>query len=140
MDASAAPSDGRPLHAIYDATFNAADDLGRLRAETVDALARNGRDDAHRRVVILVVSELATNALKHAQPPYHLTIEVDDDETFVEVTDGTVDPAATRAPAFDAGGYGLNLVTTLAAAWGTNVTPDQRGKTVWAALDRACAF
>ncbi len=82
----------------------------------------------------LLLSELSTNALMHAAAPYRLTIEIDEDETVVEVTDAGDGDVFARAPAHVNGGYGLNLVNTLALRWGAEARG--RGKTVWAAISR----
>jgi anti-sigma regulatory factor (Ser/Thr protein kinase) len=119
---------------VFDSAFAHPADLGRLRAGAIAALEEQGRTRDHVRVVGLLLSELATNALMHATSPYRLTVEMDADETFVEVTDGGDGDAFARAPAHVDGGYGLNLVNALASRWGAE--PRQRGKTVWAAVGR----
>jgi anti-sigma regulatory factor (Ser/Thr protein kinase) len=119
---------------VYDSAFAEAKDLGRLRAETTEALERQERTREHVRVVGLLLSELATNALMHASSPYRLTVELDEDETLVNVSDAGDGDAFTRSPAEINGGYGLNLVNALALAWGAE--PSGRGKTVWAAVGR----
>ena len=51
--------------------------------------------------------------------------------TLVEVADAGRGRVTTRVPAFAAGGYGLNLVNTLAASWGVRSVRDGPGKRVW---------
>jgi len=119
---------------VYDSAFAEASDLGRLRAETTAALEGQDRTRDHVRVVGLLLSELATNALMHASSPYRLIVEVDGDETIVNVTDAGDGDAFARAPAHVDGGYGLNLVNALASMWGAE--PGGDGKTVWAAVGR----
>jgi two-component sensor histidine kinase len=119
---------------VYDAAFTRVAELCLLRADAVASLERNGRSPGHIRAVTLVLSELATNALAHASPPYELTVEIDRDETLVEVMDGGDGNPFARTPAYVDGGYGLNLVNALASTWGAERA--HRGKKVWAAIDR----
>lgn len=109
-----------------------------MRAGAIAALEEQGRTRDHVRVVGLLLSELATNALMHASSPYLLTVEMDKHETFVEVMDAGGGDAFARAPAYVDGGYGLNLVNALASSWGA--APHANGKTVWAAVGRDLAL
>jgi serine phosphatase RsbU (regulator of sigma subunit)/anti-sigma regulatory factor (Ser/Thr protein kinase) len=78
----------------------------------------------------LLVSELVTNAIRHAHPPIQLRMILDTTLTC-EVSDATVAaPRHRRADRYDEGGRGLMLVARLASRWGTRYTPD--GKTIWA--------
>ena len=84
----------------------------------------------------LVVSELVTNAIRYADPPVELEIEVSDDAVTVAVADGTPGrPVPQDRDDPDAeGGRGLLLVDLLAAESG--VRPQPPGKTIWASLPR----
>lgn len=83
----------------------------------------------------LVVSELVTNAVRHAEPPVRLEIQADDDRVTVAVADGSPGRPVARPAAEDAeGGRGLPMIDLLAAE--TGVRPSPPGKTVWAALER----
>lgn len=91
--------------------------------------------------VLLVVSELLTNAIVHALPPATLRLsrsQVDVDRygaVRVEVTDmGPAAPAglSTPAPDPDEHGRGLGIVTALAARCGVHVHAD--GTSRWAEL------
>ncbi|MEO6203832.1 MAG: ATP-binding protein [Mycobacteriales bacterium] len=85
--------------------------------------------------VSLVVSELVTNAVRHAVPPLVLEIEMSDDEVLVAVDDGSPGrPVLTYAPADAEGGRGLQLVDQVSME--TGIRPQPPGKTVWAALRR----
>ncbi|MEY2421977.1 MAG: hypothetical protein QOI95_2044 [Acidimicrobiaceae bacterium] len=87
-------------------------------ADTLDAVA-------------LCVSELVTNALDHATPPYELRVNRRRGRLRIEVADASVrlpvlqalTPAALR-------GRGIFLVERTATCWG--VDPTRAGKTVWA--------
>lgn len=85
--------------------------------------------------VLLIVSELVTNAVTHARSPARLRLGYESGRVRVEVADeggGTPDPSAAGAQAEH--GRGLHLVATFAAAWGVDQTPS--GKIVWAELVR----
>jgi anti-sigma regulatory factor (Ser/Thr protein kinase) len=83
----------------------------------------------------LVVSELVTNAVRHAEPPVRLEIQADDDRVTVAVADGSPGrPVPRDAPDDAEGGRGLPMIDLLAAE--TGVRPSPPGKTVWAALSR----
>ena len=79
----------------------------------------------------LVVSELVTNAIKHAAPPIRLRLIRGETSLICEVSDGSsTAPHLRRARTFDEGGRGLLLVAQLSQQWGTRQTPT--GKTIWA--------
>jgi PAS domain S-box-containing protein len=78
----------------------------------------------------LVVSELVTNAIRHAASPIQLRL-IRDRTLICEVSDGTsTAPHLRRGPALDEGGRGLLLVSRLTRRWGTRQTP--HGKIIWA--------
>ena len=78
----------------------------------------------------LVVSELVTNAIRHAESPIQLRL-IRDRTLICEVSDGSsTAPHLRRARAFDEGGRGLFLVSRLTQRWGTRQT--LHGKTIWA--------
>lgn len=95
-------------------------------AETVDVWGVTSRRDD----MLLCVSELATNALRHGVPPgrgYRLRLLVFEDATVrVEVHDSGpgLSRMAERPP-----GLGLTIVAALADAWGA--LPRAPGKIVW---------
>ncbi|MGH3393635.1 MAG: ATP-binding protein, partial [Streptosporangiaceae bacterium] len=78
----------------------------------------------------LLVRELVTNAIRHAQPPIQLRLILDG-VLSCEVWDGaSTAPHLRRADRYDEGGRGLMLVAQLAERWGTRHT--WTGKTIWA--------
>jgi two-component sensor histidine kinase len=86
--------------------------------------------------VLLVVTELATNALQHGGGDPVLRLNVGAEHIRVEVFDD--DPAPpVRRPAGDDGGWGLALVERLALDWG--IARHGRGKVVWCALPATSA-
>ncbi|MDY0816707.1 ATP-binding protein [Kitasatospora purpeofusca] len=82
--------------------------------------------------VLLMVSELVTNACLHAPGgPRELRLRWDTVRLRVEVSDASPVPPALR-PSADRGqpgGYGLRVVDRLARAWGSR--PEDGGKSVW---------
>ncbi len=82
-------------------------------------------------VITLLVSELATNAVRHAGSYFTVCIEVEDGAVRVEVTDPATAMPVRRSPApTDVGGRGLHIVDRLAQEWGV-VPASPAGKTVW---------
>ncbi|MER7486362.1 ATP-binding protein [Streptomyces sp. NPDC126497] len=86
--------------------------------------------------VLLVVSELVTNACLHAEGPDHLAITCDKKVIRIEVTDRGTGQPAPRTPhrAGRPGGHGMFIVQRLCLDWGVLRAPDVTGKTVWAEL------
>jgi anti-sigma regulatory factor (Ser/Thr protein kinase) len=86
----------------------------------------------------LLVSELITNGIKHAQSYVHITVRVNGDLT-ITVTDSRPDLLPVpldnlRDPEAD-GGRGLALIATLSDDWG--VHRDGASKSVWFCLHPA---
>ncbi len=87
--------------------------------------------------VLLLVSELVTNAVLHTQSVVSLTIALGAGMLRVSVADNCHDAPVHRAPGLDAvGGRGMGLVQTLASGWGVDLHPGN-GKTVWFELASA---
>ncbi|MEU9054285.1 ATP-binding protein [Streptomyces sp. NPDC048384] len=86
--------------------------------------------------VLLVVSELVTNACLHADGPDELWIACDNKVIRVEVSDKGTGQPAPRTPhrAGRPGGHGMFIVQRLCLDWGVVRTPGVGGKTVWAEL------
>jgi anti-sigma regulatory factor (Ser/Thr protein kinase) len=83
----------------------------------------------------LLVSELATNALRHGKGPIELQVLLLDEVVTVSVTDTDAPLPRFRRSAYDdEGGRGLQVVATLASRWGARPTPT--GKVVWCELRR----
>ncbi|MDT0566484.1 ATP-binding protein [Streptomyces sp. DSM 3412] len=84
-------------------------------------------------ITALLVSELVTNALRHATGPIGVRLVRPADPSgtlLVEVSDPLPDPPRERAAdADDESGRGLQLVAWSSRAWGTR--PGETGKTVW---------
>ncbi|GAA1900811.1 SpoIIE family protein phosphatase/ATP-binding protein [Streptomyces sodiiphilus] len=78
----------------------------------------------------LILSELVTNALRHASGPIRVRL-LHDRALICEVSDtSSTSPHLRYAEATDEGGRGLFLVAQFADRWGTRYTPE--GKVIWA--------
>ena len=78
----------------------------------------------------LIVSELVTNAIRHAGGPIRLRM-IRENSLICEVSDGSsTTPHLRRARNFDESGRGLFIVAQLTERWGTRQTSE--GKTIWA--------
>ncbi|KOT30649.1 hypothetical protein ADK41_32475 [Streptomyces caelestis] len=98
------------------------------RAVIRDVLRQWGLDDLVSTAELLV-SELVSNALRHASGPLHLTLERVSGLRCL-VSDGSADlPRPADAGPEDECGRGLLLVDMLAAQWGCEGGPG--GKSVW---------
>jgi anti-sigma regulatory factor (Ser/Thr protein kinase) len=84
--------------------------------------------------LLLVLDEMASNALRHGGGHVEAAVRRTGDAVLVAVTDGDTDtaptPAVDRDPA--EGGLGLHLIAELSTAHGWYVDGD--AKTVWAVL------
>ena len=94
-----------------------------LGAPGTDAMA----DDA-----AVVVSELATNAVRHAGSSFTVTVIDLADAVRLAVSDTEQVPSDFQPPVSRR--HGLGIVSTLARSWG--VEPRETGKVVWAELTR----
>lgn len=83
--------------------------------------------------VLLLTSEVVTNAILHARTPLRLTASVDNGQVRVRVYDGLRLLPRVRSYRADAGtGRGMHLVSALADQWGVEETSG--GKCVWFAV------
>ncbi len=84
---------------------------------------------------LLLVSELASNAIEHARSSYEVRVEHKQATVRVAVRDRCRRPAhVIRAPVDAPRGRGLRIVASLASRWGVERKP-LRGKAVWFELD-----
>lgn len=103
----------------------------RFVAEVVERAGIEPSDE-----LLLITSELVSNAVLHGAGGVEVHVEVRDDRVHLQVhDDGHVAPAPPPAmPAPEAkGGRGLGFVRAMSRAWGSML--DERGRTtVWADL------
>lgn len=86
--------------------------------------------------LLLLVSELVTNAVVHAGSLAVVRLDTDDERIKVAVadSDATRQPSMTDPSPLATSGRGVMLVDRLAARWG--VEPQHAGKIVWFELPR----
>ncbi|GGX76873.1 ATP-binding protein [Streptomyces hiroshimensis] len=86
--------------------------------------------------VLLVVSELVTNACLHADGPEELRVSCTGKVLRLEVVDLGAGSPAPRTPhrAGRPGGHGMFIVQRLCLDWGVVRNESGAGKTVWAEL------
>jgi len=81
--------------------------------------------------VELMVSELATNCIRHTDSGFDLTITRSGDDIRVEASDHAGGTPTMRSPKpTDPSGRGLKIIDMLSARWGVRADGTQ-GKTVW---------
>lgn len=109
---------------------------GLARRRLVADLSSAGVADAAIGDAAVVVSELFSNALRHAKPLNGAQIQVwwelEDDSVRVFVKDGggPTMPELGDLSQLSTGGRGLRIVARLSRCWGTRC--DDEGTTVWA--------
>lgn len=82
--------------------------------------------------VKLIVSELATNCVRHASTPYCVTATRTEQAIRVEFADGGDGRAHLLSPGPDEPhGRGLQIVSALADEWGVQRRPETPGKVTW---------
>jgi anti-sigma regulatory factor (Ser/Thr protein kinase) len=90
--------------------------------------------------VTIMVSELATNCVRHTVTDFSVSVERTTSQITVEVTDsGGGMPTVRRPDSSEPSGRGLRIVQELADSFGVRELPGGPGKTVWfvVALDQA---
>jgi anti-sigma regulatory factor (Ser/Thr protein kinase) len=113
--------------AVNDAAALAAD---ACRAWSLPRLSYSAR---------LLITELVSNAVRHAGTEVVVTVARRDQGLFLAVRDGSMAlPRGLTVAGLAAGrpqcGHGLQMVDALATAWGAQRTDDGTGKVVWATL------
>ncbi|WP_432118791.1 SpoIIE family protein phosphatase [Streptomyces sp. bgisy032] len=107
----------------------------RARAHVSALLGRWRTRNDTRDNVLLLVSELVTNAVRHAAGPITVRLIRSGAGVLCEVGDaGNGRPRLKRAGLLDDGGRGLSIVHRLTSRWGVRWT--DTGKVVWAEVTR----
>ncbi len=82
--------------------------------------------------VELMVSELASNCVRHTDSDFDIAIEVVPGAIRVAASDsGSGEPVMRRASPADISGRGLAIVDMLASSWGVEASASGPGKRVW---------
>lgn len=117
--------------------LDSTEGLGQLRGSlfeelTGDPFVQSSALDDIPEKMVLVVSELATNALRHGKPPTIVTLMATATEQLLDVADHDVssEPAVAEGREPGAGGFGLVLAQRLAFDVGWYVT--EHTKHIWA--------
>jgi anti-sigma regulatory factor (Ser/Thr protein kinase) len=110
----------------------------RARAAVMRRCEPLGLDAPLAQSLILLVSEVVSNAVRHSEAdaaaPIELVVRVDDEKIHVSVTDaGNGFVPRPRDPASTSDGYGLYLLEKVAARWGVESNGDTK---VWFELPR----
>jgi anti-sigma regulatory factor (Ser/Thr protein kinase) len=107
-----------------------AESVREARQFVTDELADSivNRDDA-----VLLTSEVATNAVRHAETDFRLRIEPRQDAVRIEVVNDAPELVLMmKDPSLD-GGRGLRILDRLALRWGVESSSDE--KVVWFELE-----
>jgi serine/threonine-protein kinase RsbW len=117
-------------------TLPAADHSVRLARQATRVVLTAWRLASVEENALLIVSELATNAVRHAAGTDLIALDLFAAPTWlrIEVQDTDRSWPQPRIPdSFDESGFGFVLVDALAGKWGVRET--EEGKAVWAELD-----
>jgi len=110
---------GNAPPAVSDARRFVVAELADLPRSVVDEIA-------------VMVSELATNCVRHTDAEFRVRVEHDSRRVRIEVTDrGSGMPTVRVPPATEPTGRGLRIVRELSDSFGVRPLPDPPGKTVW---------
>ncbi len=114
-------------------TFGGARNDPRMARAFVQEMLSPWRDEQLAADAALVVTELATNAVVHAESAFTVGLLLSEDVIRISVEDSVslMQPGGSRwLPA--APGHGLGVVAAMAVRWGVEMEAD--GKAVWAEL------
>jgi len=80
-------------------------------------------------LVALLVSELATNAVRHARTPFSVCLHVGPPLRVEVLDESRLAPVPAQPTSSAEGGRGLQILDRLSLRWGTEI--DQDTKLVW---------
>jgi anti-sigma regulatory factor (Ser/Thr protein kinase) len=110
------------------------DEVRGAREYVTDLLRTRGWSEPAVDKARLVISELATNAVLHAQTPFELTCHIDGTARFeIRDWDPSSVPLVVDAQPGRVGGLGLRLIEAIATEWGVETHPEF--KVVWCTVD-----
>lgn len=106
---------------------NAVTDARRFTIRVVGDVGRHVSED-----IAVMVSELASNSVRHGNSQFTVDVERDDHRIRVAVTDAAPgEPTVCHPTPRQPSGRGLQIVGALADDWGVTPRRDGPGKTVW---------
>jgi anti-sigma regulatory factor (Ser/Thr protein kinase) len=116
---------------IAERTFpHAVESVGRARRYALDAVGEAPSEIVDS--IAVMVSELATNSVRHAASPFTLSVDRNHDRVRVAVSDDGERLPTLRTPEpREHSGRGLQIVRALADEWGVTENVGRPGKTVW---------
>jgi anti-sigma regulatory factor (Ser/Thr protein kinase) len=128
--------------ALWQETYGPGpESIAQVRADLRCTLRGAGFDEDVADTVVLLASELATNAVQHGQgrPPRRIEVRLITASTglYVEVADNNRQmPQPRRARDSDTGGRGLLLLAQLGQKWGVTLDAGP-GKHTWVLVEAA---
>ncbi len=131
VELPAAPN-GIPPHTVSCSFAATTDSVGAARRFLLAQLRDPEREGAD--AVLLMLSELATNAVQHATSDFVVSVSRLPGRGVIRVGVSDTAPGhpVPREPDAEAlHGRGLHIVRTLADSWGIEMHQDRPGKTVW---------
>lgn len=115
----------------FPAELYSARDARRFATKVLASWGCDGLEDA----VLLLVSELVTNAVIHAHSDVEVVLRLRPARVRVEIVDAAAEYVQRRdAASEDQSGRGMALTEALAVAWGVDTLV--AGKSVWFEVDR----
>lgn len=111
-----------------------AESLGEAREWIRVLLEMAGVDAAVIDDAQLVVTELLSNAMRHAEPPLELEVSLAGSDVVIEVADHSPDLLPRELPIDHSriGGWGIGILSALSTSWGVRIFDDH--KIVWVVL------
>ena len=134
-DAQTNPDGAGPWRRLL-MTLPAEDHSVRLARHAAHVVLSAWQLDYMKETAVLIVSELVTNAVRHARETDLVEVDLHVTQTClrIEIQDSARLWPQPRIPGgFEESGFGFVLVDALAAKWGVRETTT--GKAVWAELD-----
>ncbi|MCM3660391.1 ATP-binding protein [Georgenia satyanarayanai] len=110
-------------------------ELAGLRHSVTEVLDDGaGRSAREEQLLLLVMCELATNALRHGAGAGVVTLSQHGPSWLVDVRDRACDETPAHRPTDDgrAGGHGLRILDRATTEWGWYPEPGRGAKHVWA--------
>jgi anti-sigma regulatory factor (Ser/Thr protein kinase) len=115
---------------VHEWTLESPSDVSRLRSEIAERAIATGDAPEVLDRLVLVCSELSSNALIHARPPVCASLQASPSRFLVDVSDDVLGTSPVLAHQPDEGGLGLALTSALASSSGWYVEGGR--KHVWA--------